>query len=136
MEAQDRVQQQNAHAAHTQVHTRRPATATSSRRRTHPARGQGSGAGPGVSAQLAAERKPRADRQVGRTRVCSQAFSSTEAHRSEPLSRPVVLSPVPFVPTFLLHFLFPLMILQPPLLFYCPFYTTTQKNAVNSHPQN
>lgn len=118
------------------MHTQCPATAISSRRRTRPARDQGSGAGPSVSAQLTAERKPRADRQVGRTCVCSQAFSSTEPHSSEPLSRLVVLSPVPFVPTYLLHFFFPLIILQPPLLFYCPFYTRTQINAVNSHPQN
>lgn len=96
------------------MHTQCPATAISSRRRTRPARDQGSGAGPSVSAQLTAERKPRADRQVGRTRVCSQAFSSTEPHSSEPLSRLVVLSPVPFVPTYLLHFFFPLIILQPP----------------------
>ena len=76
-------------------------------------------------------------RQTGRISlqfcVCSQAFPSAETHSSELPSRPVAL---PLCLLSLLTSFTSFLLLRASFPFYCLFYTRTQKNAVNSHPQN
>lgn len=83
---------------------------------------------------LAHHREEAPCRQTGRQScVCSQAFLSAETHSSELPSGPVAL---PLCLLSLVTSFTSFLLLRASFPSNCLFYTRTQKNAVNSHPQN